>query len=226
MAAVETVKFFFDTRCGWTYQASRWIRRVEELGLLELDWGVFSLEVLNAPAGADLRAIEAESGPALRTAMKIRELKGSKAIGPFYKAVGRRRWEQDPPVADLSEAVRAALAEIGLDPALLDEAMADPATWGAVLADHRWLLENTRATGVPTVILDGGSGPAIFGPVISALPSDEDAVELWEHVSWLARYENFSELKRGRVSNAVLPARAWWHDYRRRERERLAAAQS
>jgi len=89
---METVKFHFDARCGWTYQASRWIRRLEELGVIEADWGVFSLEVMNAAEGVDPRTIEAESGPALRTAMKIRDLKGSRAIGPFYKAVGRRRW--------------------------------------------------------------------------------------------------------------------------------------
>lgn len=221
---METVKFHFDTRCGWTYQASRWIRRLEELGVIETDWGVFSLEVVNAAEGVDPRTIDAESGPALRTAMKIRDVAGSKAIGPFYKAVGIRRWEQNPPVADLNVAVKEALVEIGMDPSLLDEAMADPATWDAVLADHRWLLENTRSSGVPTIILDGGTGPAIFGPVISALPDDADAVKLWEHVSWLTRYENFAELKRGRISPAVLPARPWWAAYRKQQRE-LAARQ-
>ena len=129
-------------------------------------------------------------------------------------------------MADLSVAVKESLVEIGLDPSLLDEAMADPATWDAVLEDHRGLLENTRASGVPTIILDGGAGPAIFGPVISVLPGDADAVKLWEHVSWLARYENFAELKRGRISRPVLPAREWWAAYRQRERERVAAQQS
>jgi len=128
-------------------------------------------------------------------------------------------------VADLSVAVKESLAEIGLDPSLLDEAMADPATWDAVLEEHRGLLENTRASGVPCIILDGGAGPAIFGPVISALPSDDDAVKLWEHVSWLARYENFAELKRGRISRPVLPARVWWSAYRQQERARAAADQ-
>nr|MBA2437248.1 hypothetical protein [Acidimicrobiia bacterium] len=56
-----------------------------------------------------------------------------------------------------------------------------------------------RSFGVPTIVLDGGEGPAIFGPVVSEVPTDEEAVELWRHVSWLARYENFSELKRDRT---------------------------
>lgn len=34
--------------------------------------------------------------------------------------------------------------------------------------------------------------------MISNVPADGEAVELWRHVSWLARYGNFSELKRDR----------------------------
>ena len=59
------------------------------------------------------------------------------------------------------------------------------------------------------VTFGAGEGAAIFGPVISTLPSDDDAVELWRHVSWLARYENFSELKRDRPQPPDLPAMAW-----------------
>lgn len=40
----ERVCFFFDPICPWCYQTSRWARRLEELGVVELDWGVFSLE--------------------------------------------------------------------------------------------------------------------------------------------------------------------------------------
>jgi predicted DsbA family dithiol-disulfide isomerase len=220
---VETVKFHFDFPSHWCYQASRWIRRLEELGVLEADWGVFSLDVANTAEGIDSSTIHAESGPALRTAIKIRDLKGSTAMGAFYQALGATKWIQIPPLVDLTDAVREALAEIGLDPSLLDDAMADPATWDAVVAETRGVLDNTRASGVPTIVLDGGTGPAIFGPVISALPDDDDAVKLWEHVSWLARYENFAELKRGRISLPVLPARDWWVAYRQQQRERAAA---
>jgi hypothetical protein len=37
---------------------------------------------------------------------------------------------------------------------------------------------------------------AFFGPVISREPSDQEAVELWDHVLGLARFGGFSELKR------------------------------
>ncbi|CAB4753685.1 unannotated protein [freshwater metagenome] len=69
-----------------------------------------------------------------------------------------------------------------------------------MLTEHHDLVNNSSSFGVPTIRLDGGSGPAIFGPVISNMPAnDDDAVNLWKSVAWLTRYENFSELKRNRT---------------------------
>jgi predicted DsbA family dithiol-disulfide isomerase len=217
---MESVKFHFDPRCPWCYQTSRWIRRLDELGTIEADWGVFSLEVVNAPEGTDPETIDASSGPVLRTAILIRDAHGSKAIGPFYKAVGKRIWEQSPPMSDMAQAAREALDEIGLDSGLVDKALGDPATWTAVLAEHRALIEEHDSFGVPTIVLDGGSGPGIFGPVISEMPDDANAVALWEHVSWLTRYRNFAELKRDRSTISDLAAFTW-----RREQQAKEAAQ-
>jgi hypothetical protein len=50
--------------------------------------------------------------------------------------------------------------------------------------------------------------------VISELPSDEDAVDLWRHVSCLARYDNFAELKRDRIKPLDLPAMACYRAQR------------
>jgi hypothetical protein len=219
---MDKVKFHFDPRCPWCYQTSRWIRRLEELGEVEADWGIFSLEVVNLEAGKDPRQIDAVSGPALRTAIVIRDNFGSKAIGPFYAALGKRIWETVPPAEDQLVAVRESLEEAGLDPSLVDKAMADESTWDAVLAEHNELIANTRSFGVPTIVLEGGEGLAIFGPVISEMPNDEDGVELWKHVSWLARYENFSELKRDRTIKNDLPAALW----RAKQREAQAAAKA
>jgi hypothetical protein len=217
---MERVRFHFDPICPWCYQTSRWAKRLEQLGEIELDWGLFSLEVVNAAEGTDPKSLQPRSGPALRTAIVIRDKAGPVAIGPYYTALGRRIWEQSPPEQDMAAAVRGALVELDLDPAWCDEALADPATWDVVLDEHHALVERTHGFGVPTIILDGGDGPAIFGPVISAVPSDEDAVELWRHVSWLARHENFSELKRDRPSPPQLPAMDWYRAQRQAGRAR------
>jgi hypothetical protein len=176
---------------------------------MELDWGIFSLEVVNLPPGKDARELDARSGPALRTALAIRDRHGSRAIGPFYAALGKRIWDQPPPPDDMVGAVRDSLKEAGLDPALVDEVMADRGTWDAVLTEHRALVAKNASFGVPTLALDGGTGPSIFGPVISLLPSDGDAVELWRHTLWLLRYGNFAELKRNRLGRPDLATVKW-----------------
>ena len=216
---MDSVRFHFDPICPWCYQTSRWAKRLEQLGEIELDWGLFSLEVVNLDGESDAHKLQPRSGPALRTATLIRERKGGAAIGPFYTALGKRIWEQAPPEQDMKRAVRQALEEAGLDVEWCDEALAEPATWEAVLEEHYGLIERTGAFGVPTIVLDGGSGPAIFGPVISEPPADEEAVELWRHVRWLARHENFSELKRGRTKAPDLPAMTWYRSQREASNE-------
>lgn len=107
-----------------------------------------------------------------------------------------------------SATVQAALQAAGLDAALAERAEADHSYAGRVAAEHRELVEQTRSFGVPTFVLDAGRGPAIFGPVIREPPAtDAEALELFDHVVWLAHYDNFSELKRDRVGLPDLMSR-------------------
>jgi predicted DsbA family dithiol-disulfide isomerase len=220
----ELVRFHFDPRCPWCWQTSRWARQLERLGEIDVEWGAFSLEIVNLKEGEELT--NPVSGPALRTSMLIRDRHGRRAIGPFYEALGTRIWHEPPPPEpeEMHEAVRAALVTAGLDGGLVDEAMDDPGTWAAVRAEHDGVVTRVGAFGVPTIVLDGGEGPAIFGPVIAELPGDEEAVELWRHTSWLVRNPNFSELKRNRTRAADVPTIAWRRA--QREKERAAASKT
>lgn len=221
---MEQVKFFFDPRCPWCYQTSRWAKRLEQLGEIELDWGVFSLEVVNLADDRDPMELEPTGSPSLRTAVTIAEAHGSKAIGPFYTALGRRNFETLPPPADPIAAVRESLAEAGLPADLCDTALADEKTWVTVVNETQAMVARIGKLGVPTIVLDGGEGPAMFGPVVSNMPTDEDAVALWQHASWLVRYENFGELKRKRQPQADLPVMNWFREQRAARAAREAAA--
>jgi protein-disulfide isomerase-like protein with CxxC motif len=207
----ETVRFFFDPACPWCYQTSRWARQVEAAGEILLDWVVFSLEVQNAKKdSAEMARSHARSGLALRTALAVRDEGGAAAIGAFYAAMGRRVFERVEPLQELAT-VEGALLDAGLDAGVAGKVDGDHALWDRVLAEHDSLVERTRSFGVPTIVLDGGEGPAIFGPVVSRLPAtEEEAVELWRHVSWLTRYANFSELKRDRVEPPDLETVRQW----------------
>jgi hypothetical protein len=116
-------------------------------------------------------------------------------------------WESELPIeVDDLDGIRASLKDVGADPSLLDEALADHGTWEAVVQEHEALVSRTGAFGVPTIVLDDGEGPAIFGPVIYDVPDDDKTIELWRHSIWLVRYGNFAELKRGRGGLPELPA--------------------
>lgn len=194
----ERVRFYFDPRCPWCYQTSRWIRRLQDLGEVEVSWGFFSLDIANAEGDTADLGQTARGAPALRTAAAVRDAEGHAAVGAFYAALGEAVHQRGEDVADVA-VVTAALETAGLPAALVDKALSDQATWTTVATEHNALVERTRSFGVPTIALDDGDGPAIFGPVISDVPTDEDAVQLWRSVSWLTRYENFSELKRDRT---------------------------
>src|SRR5690606_37154698 len=70
---MDWVRFSWAPRCPWCWQTSRWARRLEELGRIELDWAPFSLEVVNLEEGADSYALDAHSGPALRSSLVVGE---------------------------------------------------------------------------------------------------------------------------------------------------------
>lgn len=207
-ASVESVRFHLDPRCPWCWQTSKWVRRLQQLDVIEVRWGVFCLEVQNfaKPIG-EFDASRSVAAPSLRTLVAVRAAEGEAAAGRFYEAIGTRYFDGEESLGETTT-IKAALADAGLDTDWCDRAIADPATWETVMAEHHALTADTRSFGVPTIRLDGGAGPAIFGPVISNEPaSDDEAVELWKHVSWLVRYDNFSELKRDRT---VDPDLAYW----------------
>jgi len=199
---------------------SKWVNQLVELGEIEVsDWRVFSLELINGGEETIEAAGEFRSARGLRTAAAVRAAHGGEAVGRFYHALDARTWDGSEDVRS-ADTVRGALADAGFDPSLHDTALDDPATWDEVVAEHKAVVSERGAFGVPTIALDGGDGPSIFGPVISVVPSDDEAVELWRHVLWLTRSGNFWELKRNRDVEPDLEG------YRVRKAEREARARA
>lgn len=88
------------------------------------------------------------------------------------------------------------LSEAGL-PATLVEALDDDSVDPEIQAStDEALLLTGKDVGTPIIHFEPPDGVAFFGPVISRLPTEEQAVELWEHVIGLARFAGFTELKR------------------------------
>jgi len=120
MPQAEPVRFYFDPICPWCYQTSRWIRRLAELGLVNVDWAVFSLEMANAGDQEMTAKRHERSECALRTVIAVRERHGRKAVGAFYAQLGQRVHERGEPL-DEPATVEAALADADLDPGLSEK---------------------------------------------------------------------------------------------------------
>ncbi|MEA2670982.1 MAG: hypothetical protein QOG45_1202, partial [Chloroflexota bacterium] len=76
----EPIRFHLDPLCPWCYQTSRWVRRLEELGEVSVDWAVFSLAIGNK--GDEGRAAaDTGAAPGLRTLVLVRAEQGAAAAG-------------------------------------------------------------------------------------------------------------------------------------------------
>ncbi len=208
-AAASDIEFFWDPVCPFAWITSRWVEKVVAQSDYTVDWRFISLRLLNKtknyetdfPAGyehghtAGLRM--------LRVAAHVRDDLGREPIGALYTALGSAYF--DTPVADAAIArdalgsttmVETALRQAELDPsyaASLDNSDLD----SIIEAETELALSRTgRDVGTPIITFEPPDGLSFFGPVISRVPSDEDALPLWHAVTTLARFPGFAEMKR------------------------------
>jgi hypothetical protein len=88
------------------------------------------------------------------------------------------------------------LRDAGL-PVELADALDDTTRDEVIRAETEEALALTgRDVGTPILHFAPPDGTAFFGPVISRLPSPDDAARLWDHVIGLAQFPGFTELKR------------------------------
>lgn len=194
VAAPDTVEFWFDPICPWTWITSRWIAEVAARRDFEVTWHPFSLQVLNE-GNAEASHVEAmrEGHQLGRVMVAVAEAHGSEGVGRLYDAVGTRRHPGGR--EDFDAVLTESLAEAGL-PASLAEAAADDSRDAALRASTRRGIELVGpGVGIPIIAIDG---VAFFGPVISPAPTGDDALTLWDGVRAAASIPGFFELKRGR----------------------------
>jgi len=163
---------------------------------VEVQWRFFSLEEVNkGDKTVDWEA--GRSAPVLRVLALVRRQHGHDAVDRLYDALGQARFVRNEELSNPA-VVEEALASVGLDRGLRAAALADASTREEVLREHYGVVEHMEAFGVPTLVLDGGQGPGIFGPVINPVPRGEEAGQLWDHLAWLMRQPGFYEIKRTR----------------------------
>lgn len=197
----QQVKFWFDVSCPFAWQTSRWMKEVEKVRDIEIEWVPMSLAVLND--GRDIpedyaAMMEANWGPA-RVFAKVKE-EAPEKVDELYTAMGTLVHPGGESMKKgygaYDEVIAKALAEVGLP-----EHFAEVAN----TSDADDLLRGFHATAIEAVGDDVGTpvvslnGTAFFGPVITRLPEGEQAGELFDHAVGLAEFPYFFELKRTRT---------------------------
>jgi 2-hydroxychromene-2-carboxylate isomerase len=191
--SADAVDFYFDTMCPYAHQTALWIREVQRLSDLRVNWKFFSLEVINHEPGKKYpweRDIAYGWTP-LRVAAWLRRI-DNELCGAWYLASadalhieGRRPYEVDT--------ARELLSNIGAPSDAWDAALNDATTHDDVRRDHELAVNELGGFGVPIIVPE--TGRALFGPVVVPAPMGDDALRLWEIVSGAARFPGFYELK-------------------------------
>lgn len=189
------VDFYFDPTCPWTYRVSRWLREVARVRPVALEFKFLSLLEANKGNGTPPRETHVHSFATFPLLVKARDEAGNEGVDRLYLALGRARHERGESLGD-DAVIDRALSEAGFDPAWRTDLPDRQALEGRALAEHRDAVDRLGAFAVPSISIEGAK--AIFGPVISAYPTGEEAGELWDHFSYLARREDFFEFKKPR----------------------------
>ncbi|MBB6627408.1 hypothetical protein H5V45_08750 [Nocardioides sp. KIGAM211] len=205
-ATQPDVRFWFDPTCPFAWMTSKWVRVVQEQRDYDVEWRFIALRLVNRDVDYDAHfPPEYEDGHTfglrlLRVCAHVRDEHGPEAVGRLYAALGERIFEDpDAPARDQEGAVtvlRGALAAADLPDDLVRHLDDDTRDAQLQAEGDEALALTGKDVGTPILHIAPPEGAAFFGPVISRMPTDEQAGELWDHVVGLATFPGFAELKR------------------------------
>ncbi len=194
---VAALDFHFDIMCPYAYQTAKWIRRVRDQNGIEINWKFFSLEEVNR-VDQKLHPWEREwsyGWSLLRIGALLRRT-SMDDLDRWYARAGQALHEDGHRPHD-RDVARQLVEEIGLDPALVDAAIADETTHDEVRAEHERVID-AGGYGVPTLFIDGH---CLFGPVLINPPTGDAAMRLWDAVIAWIEFPQVYELQRPKTKD-------------------------
>lgn len=198
----DKVTFWFDVSCPFCWVTSRWIKEVEKVRDIEIEWIPMSLSVLNE--GRDYlpedyrKKMEANWGPARVFAAVATE--HHHALDELYTDLGTRIHNGGESgkqgYGSYEPLLAASLKAVGLPPELIDVASSSDYD-DKLRAFHQSAMDRVGdEVGTPVVAL---GDTAFFGPVLTRIPRGEEAGSIFDGALQLAAYPHFFELKRTRT---------------------------
>ncbi|UBI02937.1 mycothiol-dependent nitroreductase Rv2466c family protein [Corynebacterium freneyi] len=210
MSTRDKVTFYFDVSCPFCWITSRWIKEVEKVRDIEVEWKPMSLSVLNEgreelPEEYKFM-MECNWTPA-RLFNAVFDQDGQEAVDKLYTALGAKIHDEDridrharvdEPAHAFDELITEALAEVGLPEERLAQALTTD--FDELMRDNHAeaMKEVGDEVGTPVVKL---GDTAFFGPVLTRIPRGEEAGKIFDGSILLAGYPHFFELKRSRTES-------------------------
>lgn len=195
---IDTVSFFADPCCPWTWNTSRWLVEAAALANVSITWRTLSLAELNKD-----REVSEHFRPKLACSRRMaRVLEALRAEGrnddmqAMFTAYGTRVHHDDHDPGD--ELIVACATASGIDLEFTSVAVNDD-SWDVAIAQS--VAEAMELAGpdvgspiiaVPTL------GRGFFGPIVSPPPTGAEALALWNVLAASFELPTFFELKRGR----------------------------
>ena len=197
----QSVKFWFDVTCPFAWATSSWVNEVEKVRDITVEFVPMSLAVLND--GRDLpenytNMMKAAWGPA-RVFAKVATDEPNK-VDELYTIMGNKVHGEEQGgktgYGAYDELIKEALADAGLDASYAEVANTEDAD-EALRAFHNEGI-NSVGDEVGTPVIKLGD-TAFFGPVITRIPTGEEAGEIFDAAVRLSEYPYFFEIKRSRT---------------------------
>jgi 2-hydroxychromene-2-carboxylate isomerase len=190
---IAAVDFHFDVMCPWAYQASLWIRDVRAQTGLDISWRFFSLEEINRADGKKhpWERDWSYGWSMMRIGALLRRIDPD-LLDRWYLAAGTAL-HVDGRKPHRREVAEDLLCQLGLNPALVGQAIDDPSTSEEVRADHD-RVTGLGGWGVPTLVFAGDR--PLFGPVLIEPPAGLAAVRLWRLLTGWLEFPALYEVQR------------------------------
>ncbi|HKY14726.1 MAG TPA: hypothetical protein VJM33_07350 [Microthrixaceae bacterium] len=211
------LEFFFDPGCPFAWLTSRWATRVAELRDLRIGWRFISLRMVNE-ARDDLpegyKSQQVKGTEFLRICAATRASVGNDAVAALYTGWGEALWNQnrgDRPYRDARREIvegidiEKLLVDAGADPGLIAVAQTEDCDALIRAETDLALARAGNDLGTPIITYGPPDGPSYFGPVISVMPADDEALELYDAIRTMSRFGWYSELKRTNRAPLDLP---------------------